>query len=591
MSNYKKAIKYHKDGDITNAIKFYNLSYNEGDRFPILYQNFGALLRSQGDFDNAEKVYKKGLKLYPNNLSILLNLGNLYQDHKPASAILCYSQLVKNKAKLDAFDLEFQRAATSLISTLKSQGLTNAAANFTRNLIILVGPKPAFLVQLVQVVDSFNYESSNISKESFTNSIYGYLDTVSSSLDLEDCLELSISLASLKANSGFLEEALELYKKGLKFVDPSDNLRGDGFSLSAKSIALLDVLNWNYANLALRCKDLSKGWTLFDYGLRVPATGRQRWQRALFKPFSSNVLPLWNGQPLADKRLLILEEQAVGDVMMFMTIIGNLLQELDSGHISVCLNSRLYPIYKRSYDSDIESGRLRIFQPNDFLIDPKLSASDFDYQIPLGSIPQFRLNDADKVQLNLNNQRRLSVCSDLRTSLSQRINASPNQMVLGISWRGGAGKDRVNEKSVDFDLFTSLLQAFPDIKFLNLQYGDCSSVIAKWQQLGIDVASFTDINPLTNMDDWLCLVDCCDSVLSVANTTIHGAASLRKSTMCLLSKKPDWRWVDDRSITRSYWYPTVSVARQCMNGSWKSAINLASSWISEGCRLPSGPVF
>ena len=38
------------------------------------------------------------------------------------------------------------------------------------------------------------------------------------------------------------------------------------------------------------------------------------------------------------------------------------------------------------------------------------------------------------------------------------------------------------------------------------------------------------------MEEWLNLVASCDAVVSVANTTIHGAGGLNIPTLCLLSR-------------------------------------------------------
>ena len=72
------------------------------------------------------------------------------------------------------------------------------------------------------------------------------------------------------------------------------------------------------------------------------------------------------------------------------------------------------------------------------------------------------------------------------------------------------------------------------------------------------------------MDSWLNQVDACDAVISIANTTIHGAGGFRKPTLCLLGIKADWRWLKARS-KKSYWYPTVEMAWQAEDRAWDEA--------------------
>ena len=89
------------------------------------------------------------------------------------------------------------------------------------------------------------------------------------------------------------------------------------------------------------------------------------------------------------------------------------------------------------------------------------------------------------------------------------------------------------------------------------------------------------------MDGWLVQVACCD-VVSVANTTIHGAGGLNIPTMCLLSLHSDWRWLDDPLVERSYWYPSVGIARESKNMNWDDAFITVDHWFHDNMAYPSG---
>ena len=45
----------------------------------------------------------------------------------------------------------------------------------------------------------------------------------------------------------------------------------------------------NLSSQLLKQGDMKLGWT-YDHGLNTPAEGAQKWQRALFKPFSFSKL-------------------------------------------------------------------------------------------------------------------------------------------------------------------------------------------------------------------------------------------------------------------------------------------------------------
>ena len=84
----------------------------------------------------------------------------------------------------------------------------------------------------------------------------------------------------------------------------------------------------------------------------------------------------------------------------------------------------------------------------------------------------------------------------------------------------------------------------------------------------------------------------CDAVVSVANTTIHGAGGLNIPTQCLLSLFSDWRWLISPDVKRSYWYPSVGIARETrhLKSSWEDAFNLVSEWLDNGFPMPSGEI-
>ena len=90
-----------------------------------------------------------------------------------------------------------------------------------------------------------------------------------------------------------------------------------------------------------------------------------------------------------------------------------------------------------------------------------------------------------------------------------------------------------------------------------------------------------EVNALSDMI-WLSQVSICDAVISVANTTIHGAGGLDIPTKCLLRVFSDWRWFKDPKVDTSYRYPSVSIARQQKNGDWSSAIYETRAWINSG---------
>ena len=106
--------------------------------------------------------------------------------------------------------------------------------------------------------------------------------------------------------------------------------------------------------------------------------------------------------------------------------------------------------------------------------------------------------------------------------------------------------------------------------------------------MSLPVVHEPSVNPLKDMEEWLNLVASCDAVIS-GNTTIHGqVVSIFRPCVCCVSTA--WRWLNDPKVERSYWYPSVGIARETVQDGWSSALEQVSRWIDEGCPMPDGPV-
>ena len=148
-------------------------------------------------------------------------------------------------------------------------------------------------------------------------------------------------------------------------------------------------------------------------------------------------------------------------------------------------------------------------------------------------------------------------------------------------WR----KDRIKHKSIELgQKFLACFKPY-NIRILSLQYGDDNKIVkGAATKLMIDFIDDEDIQATENMESWLDQVNACDGVISIANTTIHGAGGLNKPTLCLLEHNADWRWLNDKNEKFSYWYPSVEIAWQVKNqmiGNLEKAKNryLDAFWI------------
>ena len=262
----------------------------------------------------------------------------------------------------------------------------------------------------------------------------------------------------------------QLHENIVKFLSRSED---DGKHFKKSFNQNWNSLNWNLSIKLLKDGRLKEGWNLYDYGLQVSAQGPQRWQRSLNKPYSGNQIKFWKGEDLNGKNILILGEQGIGDTMMFATLLKKLVKE--GANIYFCPGDRLLSIYKRSF---AEINILSINELRKNTPDP----SKFDYQVPIGSICQYRFNDIE----NYGNKHNILIPDKDKTKLLRKkyYNGKP---LIGISWQGGGKANRIPLKSLSLMQLKPLLER-QDVSFVSLQYGDDKPHLQKFKKLtGINV--------------------------------------------------------------------------------------------------------
>jgi tetratricopeptide (TPR) repeat protein len=571
------ALKAHGARQFDEAEAQYRRAYQQGQVNAVFYQNFGSLLNKQGKAEESRRFFEEGLSRYPSHPGILRNYANQLRRDKPCYAIELYLSAIRS-ALCNESDVELAaNCLDDLIDLMRRQHLRSWSLALIDNALSYSSPSALLLMNLLVLIDSDEFSSDL--KQVVIDDINYQLKEAS----LLKAITLDFSLATHYLAATEHQRCLSYFESGLNRIRNASSIPE---SDRVKIQELVDSNSWNFACASLALQDLKNGWQLFEHGLRTPAEGQQRWQRALVKPFSATDLPLWRGEQDLSQRLLVLEEQAIGDGMMFLTLAPRLLNE--TSHLGIFLSPRLESIYRRSFADEINQGRISIFTKND-ITSGRLVANQFDRQTPLGSICQYRFlrvqDYAPRVPILIADER------DAARMRSEylAVNRTPKRLV-GVSWQGGGRGVRIQQKSLAVDLFAELMLQHPDVRFIDLQYGNTARQIKAWQQQGIDIVHDPRVNPLVDMDLWLSQVKACDGVISVANTTIHGAGGLNLPTQCLLSIHSDWRWFVDPSVQRSYWYPSVGIARQSktLRPSWQQALNQVSAWLLEGCPMPSG---
>lgn len=579
------ALKYHSQNNLDKAEIEYKRALDQGVQEIVLFQNYGSLLRAKGKIKESRLIYQHGLKLFPNCLSILTNQANLELKERPSVALMQYLYVLRRRIMLrDAPEL-LQQSMLDLIQCMTELGLVLLPYQFLvkyKDLVTLNYKLTLCLLQFLHHPELTSFLDEDSGQLGF---ICKKLESQVSEFAPEEQVELRFALAASLSHQLLHDQAFEQYNLGRSVANRCfDQLNDES---KANLTRAFNTYSWNFSNILLKNQNFLDGWTLYDHGLVTPTNTNQRWQRALSKPFSENELPLWRGESLITKSILLLEEQGIGDTMQFISLVPHLFSFCK--HVGLFLSQRLYNIYVHAFELDIQAGRLSVHRAED-AISGKFGPSNYDVQLPIASLCQYLFTHPNCYHprvpiLKTNSVRSVELHDEYLSSFPGA------RRVIGISWRGGGTSSRIKMKSIDEKLFLNLISNHPDVVFVSLQYGEAGQTINSWKRLipTLNIIHDQRFNPLKDMQSWLIQVNACDSVISVANTTIHGSGGLNIPTYCLLSRHADWRWLSNPLVRRSYWYPSVGIARQNMHsGSWHEALEETNSWIRNSCPMPVG---
>lgn len=322
--------------------------------------------------------------------------------------------------------------------------------------------------------------------------------------------------------------------------------------------------HWNLALCHLLKGDYRDGWQEHEW--------RERAEQVKFDKYPQ---PLWNGEPIPGKTLLIHAEQGIGDETLFASCFPEAIDRV--GECVIVCEPRLTPLFIRSFPNAMVYGvsRKSNHQPPDL-------PEKIDYQIPAGSLPQYFRNEWS----DFPDRQSYLVADKKKTAMwRERFDALGPGLKVGISWRTGglpaSRRTRVTSLAQWGHLFD-----MPGVQWINLQYGEVSGDIeAERERSGTVIHDWDDGDPLVDLDGFASRLDALDLVISAGNATAHLAGALGVETWALLPHPPTWRWL--LSGETIPWYPSVTALRQEQQGDWSPVFRQLGNMLSERLGVPA----
>lgn len=477
----------------------------------------------------------------PHEAAVHNNLGNVFKElNRWDEALASYEQAIKFKADyaeayynrgkaLKALQ-RFNEALTSYDSAIKLQAGFAEAYNDRGNILRALKRWDEALSSFEQAIRlNANYADAYNNRGNALKDLKRLDEALTS---YAQAILLKPGYAETYSNRGNTLRDLMRWDEALSSYERAIQLQADD----------ADV-HWNLSLLLLLLGNFSRGWEEYAW----------RWKRKEFtsKPLQTN-RPEWQLGD-AKERLLIWSEQGVGDEVMFGALLPN--SQTLATQLLVQIDPRLLPIFQRSMPEIA-------FLPKNVMVDEKR----YDRHMAMGSLGRYLCGDLEAFKSIQPNY--LLADKDRAKEIRASLYVEDAQLI-GISWKS-KNETSGGDRSLALKNLVGML-AKPDVKFVNLQYGDVAHELAGVKtDLGIEILQCQTVDNFTDLDGLAALIDACDLVISADNSTVHLAGALGKPVWVLLPLIPDWRWLLGRED--SVWYPSARLFRQEAMGDWASVI-------------------
>ena len=363
-----------------------------------------------------------------------------------------------------------------------------------------------------------------------------------------DDIDVLNECGGLLVRLGYFDAALACYDRALTLAPQVAELHVNRGSALAAANQFTDAFESFNAAIAidpqcaeahhraslirLRFGDFKNGWRDYEWRWRTQWTPQVRRVNA----------PLWRGEPIEGKTILLLAEQGYGDTIQFIRYVP----------LVAALGAKVIldvppPLQEIALSIDGVAAVLRADAPT-----PRV-----DCQCPLMSLPLAFATELVTIPASV---PYIQPSPELVAEWHDRVPQTGHPRI-GLCWAGSSAHLNNHNRSIALSRFADIL-SLPHLRFISVQ----SEVDAEAQailhrhgvvELGQDFESFSDTAAVLAELDLL---------ISVDTAVAHLAGAIGKPVALLLPYPAEWRWLTDRSD--SPWYPSMRLFRQTSAGDW-----------------------
>ncbi|MFN0181419.1 MAG: tetratricopeptide repeat protein [Gemmatimonadales bacterium] len=303
---------------------------------------------------------------------------------------------------------------------------------------------------------------------------------------------------------------------------------------------------WNRSFALLASGQLQSGWEEYECRLHTKAASPEP------RDFP---WPTWAGGPTAGRRILVYREQGLGDELLFLSCVPDLVAR--GAAVTLLVSPRLETMVRRAFPGvDVRADQIGALDRNEA----------FDAQIPIGSLPRWFRASRDAFPVSA---LRFEPDPARRAIWAERLAALGSGRKIGWCWRSGLLTTERRRHYAPLAAYEPLLR-LPGTHWVNLQYDDCDAELA-WVEAewGVRVHRWPGVDLRNDLEGVLGLIAGLDAVVTPA-TAVSSLAAIVGCRTWQLDAGSDWTTLGE---SRSPWFPSVRLARRGSDlADWAGAV-------------------
>jgi Flp pilus assembly protein TadD len=523
----------HQSRRSEEGLEMLRQSVNDNPDIPEFHCNLGVALRDLGGFEESLAHLSRAIHLRPLYPEALNNLGDLLRVvgklHEAAEVLKHSIQVHDSAAARHNLALTFiadSKIPQAIAAARCGVKLKPTDMNLRKTLaraVALAGDRDAALKAWWETVEA--------------NPLDG---------------EAWFGLGNIQRERGEMPEAAAAYERAVQFrPDDGDLLNNFGATMTdlgqpARAIDFgrqalklrpdAEEIRYNLSLALLMNGELAEGWNCYES--RWHCEGHKETLPPLRKP-------LWDGQDITGKTLLLRTEQGCGDAIQFARYIPLLARR----GVKIILQCQAELV---SLFSKLE-GAQRVIARGEPI-------GEFNFHLPLVSLPRIFGTTLGTIPADI---PYLPADAGKIAQWTSRL-ARISGFKCGLVWAGNPAHKNDRNRSLPPDVLQPLGE-IAGVRFISLQKDFSGPLPAGAMDISADLPDFSDSAAAISQ---------MDLVISADTSIAHLAGALGKPVWTMIPFGPDWRWMIGRED--SPWYPTMRLFRQTQRGDWAGVVQRIS---------------